>query len=133
MALEWEIVSTANCIVVSWNDDFDADEYLSFYRDLSNAPDFQPHLSRLYDLRQTRIPMKLDDLRSLSVNIQRDEDKHGKRRVVFLVDSDLNFGLIRQFVTTAAILSADYHISRDSIEAKRFAGLDPEYVLIPDR
>lgn len=133
MTLQWEVVSTANCVVVAWNDAFDADEYLSFYSDFSNVPEFQVHLSRLYDLRQTRIPMKLGDLRNLSINIQRDEDRDGKRSVVFLVDSDLNFGLIRQFITTAAILSADYHLCRDPVEAKRYVGLDPEYVLIPDR
>lgn len=133
MALQWEIVAAANCIEVAWSDVFDADEYIAFYNSLSEAPEFQPHMTRLYDLRNTKVKMGLNDFRLLATNIQQTEHLHGKRRVIILVNSELNFGLMRQFITTAAPLAAEYHITRDVAEAKSLAGVDTEHILIADR
>ena len=133
VALQWEIVASANCVVVTWDQRFDLDEYMAFYRRFAEAEEFRPGMCRLYDLRRTRLSLSLDELYRLTARIQQEEHKHGERRVVFLVESDLNFGIVRQFIATAAPLAVDYHMTRDLAEAKRLSGLATDYTMPGDR
>ncbi len=104
-----------------------------FYREFTEAPGFRVGMSRFYDLRRTRLALTARELGALSARIQQDEHKHGERKVVFLTGNDLTFGVVRQFIVTAAPLAVDYHISRDADEAKHRVGLSPGYVLPADR
>ena len=133
MALEWEILVDANCVVVTWRGAFDLDEYMTFYEQLAEHPDFQPTISRIYDMRGTRYGMSPAELSTVSARLQQQEPRHSKRKVAFIVGDDLTFGVLRQFVVSAASLQADYTVVRDPKAAKAWVGLDPDHTLPFDR
>jgi len=129
MAHQWEIVEAANCVVVTWGKSFDIGEYLGFYADFMAHSDFHPGINRLYDLRATRMAMSVSELKELTDQLQQSEHRQGRRQVVLLVSDDLSFGVMRQFVVTAAPLDVDYHVTRSVDEARSLLALPADYAL----
>ncbi len=133
MAIEWEIVEPANCVVLTWDEAFEANEFMSFYNDFSGDPLFRPGMNRLCDMRKIKFTPGIEELRRLAANIRKGEPEHGRRKVVLLAGSDATFASLRQFMAVAFELDADYHVTRGLDEAIKLMGLAPAYVLPGDR
>ena len=77
--------------------------------------------------------MSAAELDYVSTWLQQQESRHAARKVAFIVADDLTFGVLRQFVVSAARLKADYTVVRDPEAAKAWVGVDPDRVLPFDR
>ena len=64
----------------------------------------------------------------------RDRDGlHGKRRVAFVVDDDVSYGVLRMAVGHSVLAQFELRVVRDQDEAKEWIGLSTDYVLPADR
>ena len=133
MPHQCELVTSADCAVVTWTGTQDVKAALAFVAELSNFPEVQTGRHRLYDLRDADINLSAAERRLIVDLARQDDELHGERKVVFLVDRDLTYGLMRMFILFAGELKADMHVTRDPDEAKARVGLPGQYVLPADR
>ena len=128
-----EIFDDENVAVVTWTGDLTPSNFGAFYRVLAAYPGFRENLNRLYDFRGTSLNLSLDDFRSIFQNLRRSDDRHGDRKVAFLVRRDLHFGLMRMFMSVAEPLRADMGVFRDAGKAKAWLGLPAVFRLPANR
>ncbi len=133
MPYTYEFVDQANCVVSTWTGERTLKDVAVFLGHLERHPKFRVGLNRLFDFRGSRTAFNLGDGRTLGYWVKHSDAVSGERRVAFLVDTDADDEVMRQFMSSASESKGEMHVTRDIEEARDWVGLPPKYVLPADR
>ena len=133
MTYTYEFLSEAGCFVVTCSGRVSAQDMLELVVALESHPEFRPGLNRLVDFRSATMFLSAEQVAAISREIRDRDGLHGKRRVAFVVDDDVSYGVLRMAVGHSVLAQFELRVVRDQDEAKEWIGLSTDYVLPADR
>jgi SpoIIAA-like len=105
-------------------------ELIATFRRSIEAPDFDPSLNALVDLRAARtLDVTSNGIWELSRVLSAADRSGASRRVAIVASSDFQFGMARMAATllsTGGAMTTEYMAFREMAEARRWLGLDPD-------
>ncbi len=95
--------------------------------ELEAMPGFRPGLDRLWDQRDCRIELSTEEVRWLADAWRAAEAVHGRRRVAYLVEDPVAWGLNRMFEALRDSTAASFGLFRSFPEARDWLGLPADF------
>ncbi len=125
MPVRFEVHPSHRCVVVWFDGALTVPELVEFAAVLTATPGFERSFHSLYDARRADASsLQVADMRSLAA-----KSPFGDRsKRAFVVDTDLQFGMIRVVELSTDGASGRFKFFADPAEAARWIGLPPELV-----
>ena len=121
-----KMVSALNVVSIQLADSW---RYLQLEQILHHTamPGFRPGLDRLWDQRDCRIELSTAEIRWLADAWRAADAAHGRRRVAYLVENPVSWGLNRMFEALRGSSAASFGLFRSFPEARDWLGLPADF------
>ena len=120
-----EVDKVSDCLLAQWSGPFSRKDNISYTKALSKLTAAELALPRLHDVREVIFDVETQEIyRTRKSNGKDNSEQSPKLRSAVLVNSDLEFGMMRIFAAVYNDPKLDVQIFRELEKAKEWLGVN---------